>query len=111
MTPAVRFHLDEHVDPAIAHALRIRNIDVTTTREQGLAAASDLEQLAFARREGRVLVTHDRDFLGLAAQGCSHAGICYCHQHARSVSELIKSLSLLAFRVDPAEMIGHIEFL
>ena len=28
---AMRFHLDEHVDPAIAHGLRLRGIDVTTT--------------------------------------------------------------------------------
>ncbi len=111
MISALRFHLDEHVDPALAHALRIRNIDVTTTREQGLASATDIEQLAFASREGRVLVTHDADFLSLAAQGCSHAGICYCHQHARTVSELIKALSLLAFCVAPAEMKEHVEFL
>ena len=111
MTPSIRFHLDEHVNPAIADALRIRNIDVSTTILTWLSAASDEEQLAFAVRESRVLVTHDRDFLVLAARGVPHAGICYCHQHARSVSELIKTLSLLAYCVDAADMQNKVEFL
>ena len=111
MTPALRFHFDEHVDPAIADALRIRQIDVTTTIDAGLASASDEEQLAFALREGRVFVTHDRDLLVLASRGVPHAGICYSHQQQRTVGELIKMLSLLAFCVDAVEMQDHIEFL
>ena len=48
---AVRFHLDEHVDEAIALGLRRRGIDVSTTVEAGLMAATDLEHVQFARRE------------------------------------------------------------
>ena len=36
MADRIRFHLDEHVDPAIATALRRAGIDVTTTVEAGL---------------------------------------------------------------------------
>jgi hypothetical protein len=36
MADRIRFHLDEHVDPAIATALRRAGIDVTTTNEAGL---------------------------------------------------------------------------
>lgn len=111
MTPALRFHLDEHVNPAIADAWRIRGIDVTTTLEAGLTSASDDDQLAFAIRENRVLITHDQDFLVLAAKGRPHLGIGYCHQHTRTVGELIKALSLLAFCVEPAEIKDRIEFL
>ena len=111
MTPGIRFHLDEHVDPAIAGALRNRNIDVSTTHEAGLSSVTDEEQLAFALRDGRVLVTHDSDFLTLAARGTPHAGICYSHQHARSVSDLIKTLSLLAYCVEATDMQNRIEFL
>jgi hypothetical protein len=35
MADRIRFHLDEHVDPAIATALRRAGIDVTTTNEAG----------------------------------------------------------------------------
>ena len=63
MPRTIRFHLDENVNSAIATGLRGRGVDVTTTREAGLIAADDEEQLKFAKSEGRVVVTHDDDFL------------------------------------------------
>ncbi|MCU0983293.1 MAG: DUF5615 family PIN-like protein [Pirellulaceae bacterium] len=49
------------MDPAIAAGLRRRGVDVTTTVEEGLAGASDLEQLTYAAGRERVLVTRDTD--------------------------------------------------
>jgi hypothetical protein len=40
MTGRIRFHLDEHVASAVALGLRLRGIDVSTTAEEGLIAAS-----------------------------------------------------------------------
>lgn len=37
----MRFHLDEHVDHAIARGLRNRGIEVTTATDAGLLGASD----------------------------------------------------------------------
>ena len=37
MADRIRFHLDEHVDPAIATALRRAGVNVTTTIESGSA--------------------------------------------------------------------------
>lgn len=76
-TERIRFHLDENVDPVIAIALRRYGIDVTTTVEAGLRTADDESQLAFAKRESRVVVTHDDDFLRLAARDADHPGIAY----------------------------------
>lgn len=70
----LRFHLDENVDPAVADGLQRRGVDVTTCQESGLLEAPDDRQLAFAVAEGRVLITHDEDFLALAKAGVSHAG-------------------------------------
>ena len=58
----LRFHLDEHIDSAIADGLRRRGIDVTTTAEAGLRGAGDEAHVAFALSEGRVVVTNDADF-------------------------------------------------
>ncbi|MEH1801781.1 MAG: DUF5615 family PIN-like protein [Nostoc sp.] len=63
MTQKIRFHLDENVSDAIAKGLRRRGIDVTTTSETGLIAASDGEQLYFAMSQNRVIFTHDDDFV------------------------------------------------
>ncbi|MGH7130229.1 MAG: DUF5615 family PIN-like protein, partial [Planctomycetaceae bacterium] len=76
----IRFHLDEHIDAAVAEGLRHRGIGVTTTVETGLSGADDEAHLAFALNEHRVVMTHDDDFLVLHAAGTPHAGIAYCHQ-------------------------------
>lgn len=86
----MRFHLDEHVDPAIAHGLRRRGIDVTTTIEAGLLSAADDSHLEFARSEGRVIFTNDADFLRFASSNLDHPGIAYCPRHARSLGHIVR---------------------
>ena len=111
MTERIRFHLDEHVDPDVARALRRYGIDVTTTVEAGLRTQSDLAQLEFATREQRVLVTHDADFLRLADRVPPHAGIAYSTRTTRSLGEMIRSLILIYEILTPEELIGRIEYL
>jgi predicted nuclease of predicted toxin-antitoxin system len=70
----IKYHLDEHIDAAVAAGLRLRGVDVTTTVEQELQGASDLQQLAFAHAQGRVLVTCDSDFIVLSKERRRAAG-------------------------------------
>lgn len=111
MAERVRFHLDEHVDPAIASALKRHGVDVTTTVEAGLRTRSDKEHLAFARATGRVIMTHDTDFLRLASLTTEHPGIVYCHKTALSVGEIVRGLILVYEVLTPEEMRGRVEFL
>jgi predicted nuclease of predicted toxin-antitoxin system len=107
----IRFHLDEHVDPDIARALRRHSIDVSTTVEAGLRTKSDEAQWEFAFQEGRVLVTHDADFLRMADLNEEHPGIAYCDQTARTMGEIIRTLILLYEVLTREEMTGKVEFL
>src|SRR5690606_18050728 len=111
MPTSLRFHLDEHVSPAVAEGLRRRGIDVTTTDDVGLKGAYDDEQLAFALREGRVLVTHDRDFPRRHAAGAQHAGIAYCFQRKHSVGNLVHVLLLMTDCLTAEDMHGALEYL
>ena len=111
MSERIRFHLDEHVHPAIADGLERRGLDATTTEQAGLISASDDEQLAFTLANHRVFVTHDADFLRIHQQGVPHAGIAFCRQGNRSIGELLRSLVLLWEHLTPAEFSGHVEFL
>jgi len=111
MPGKIRFHLDEHVHPAIAAGLRNRGVDVTTTLEVGLSSADDEDHVAFARSEHRVIVTHDDDFLTLHSRHVAHAGIAYCHQQSRSIGDLLRALLLLHECLTPEEMQGRVEFL
>jgi len=65
----IRFHLDEHLARLVAQALRQYGVDVTTPSDVDLLSADDAGHLAFADSEGRVMVTHDDDFLRLHAEG------------------------------------------
>ena len=111
MASRVRFHLDEHVDSAVARALRGYGVDVTTTVEAGLRMATDDEQMAYVVRECRVLITHDADFLRLTAEHRDHPGIAFCDRSKRSVGDIIRSLLLIYEVLAPGEMVGRVEFL
>ena len=111
MPERIKFHLDEHVDPDVARALRRYGIDVTTTIGAGLRSQSDLVQLDFARRGQRVLVTHDADFLRLTEQSLQHTGIAYGARVSRSLGEMIRSLILIYEVLTPDEMMNRVEYL
>ncbi|WP_404789437.1 DUF5615 family PIN-like protein [Altericista sp. CCNU0014] len=107
----IRFHLDENVSNAIAAALRRMEIEVSTTPETKLLGQSDEAQLEFAQAEGRVIVTHDDDFLKIASVQTNHPGIAYCRKDAKSVGDIVKQLALIYEVLTPEEMRGQVEFL
>lgn len=111
MTRAIRFHLDENANLAIASGLRQRGIDVTTTKDAGLIGASDAEQLDYARREGRVIFSQDADFLTMAATTAEHAGIAYARKGKRSIRQVIDQLELIHSVLTMEDMQGHVEYL
>ena len=110
-TSIIRFHLDEHIDPAIAAGLRRRGIDVTTTIDAGLIQASDHKQLAYALAEQRTIVTRDTDFLRLAAGGMSHAGIVFIGPASRTIGAVVQSLSRLHRTRTAEELVNHVEYI
>jgi uncharacterized protein with PIN domain len=107
----IRFHLDEHVDHDIARGLRLRGIDVTTTTDAGLLGSNDLDQLAYALRDNRVLITNDAGFLKRARSGVTHAGIAYCAPGSRSIGDIVRYLCLMHDCMSDDEMRDRVEYL
>lgn len=105
----MRFHLDEHIHPAIAAALRRRGIDVTTTNEVGLSGAPDPAHIEFARDPARVIVASDADFLSLARSGAHHSGIVWCNP-SRTIGQIVEFLLLVDACLREDGMIDHVEF-
>ena len=109
---AIKFYLDEMISPNVATGLRLRGIDVLTVKEAGSLSKRDEEQLDFATREGRVLVTMDDDYLALHSQGVPHAGIAYIAQNRKvGIGELVQRLQLVYEVLEPQELRGSVEFL
>ena len=111
MAERIRFHLDEHIDPDIASALRRHGIDVTTTVEAGLRSADDDAQFEFANSQRRVIVTDDADFLRLAATYSRHHGIVVCHRTQKSTRQIIRGLIMIHEVLSPDEIAGRTEYL
>lgn len=110
MGEPVCFYLDEHIPSAVAEGLRQRGIDVRTLVEADRLGARDEEHLAHAREEGLVLVTHDDDFLRLAAEGASHAGIVYVPRR-RSIGHVVRGLVRIARTSSKKDLRIQIKFL
>jgi len=65
----ITFYLDEDLSPKIALILRKNGIEAVSAHEVKMVAASDREQLEFAAREKRCLITRNRnDFIRLTQQ-------------------------------------------
>jgi predicted nuclease of predicted toxin-antitoxin system len=58
-----RFLLDEDIDPSLAPVMRDLGWNVYTAAEAGLRGHPDENVLAHAKREDRVLLTHDDGYL------------------------------------------------
>jgi hypothetical protein len=110
MVERARYYFDEHMAAAVAKGLRRRGIDVLTLPEADMLGASDEDHFAFARDAGRTIVTHDADFLRLAARTTDHAGVVYAPQ-GRSIGDLIRGLVVIADVLGAEGMRGHVEFL
>jgi Domain of unknown function (DUF5615) len=111
MPKTIRFHLDENCDAAIAAGLQLHGVDVTTTADAGLGGAIDEEHVAFGLADGRVIFTHDSDFVILHHTGIMHAGISYCHQQRHSLGEVIRRLVLIWEVYETDEFRNHLEYL
>jgi predicted nuclease of predicted toxin-antitoxin system len=84
-------------------------IDVTTAVEQGMLGWRDEQHIAWARREGWVLVTDDTDFLAFASRSEDHAGIVFCRRSRHTMGEIIRFLRLVHDVMEPQELAGRIE--
>ncbi len=82
---------------------------MTTSPQLGMRAAKDEDQLAYALRENRVLITHDQDFLVLNSKGVEHAGIVHCQMRRRGIGQLMRKIEKLA--ADEADLHNRVVYL
>ena len=85
-----RLYANENFPKPVVEALRVLGYEVLTTAEAGRAdqEVPDDEVLAFAKNEGRcVLTLNRRDFIRLHRLDSNHAGIIVCTFDAAFVAQ------------------------
>lgn len=105
------FYLDENVPTEVSRQLALSGIDALSVRDLGELGAGDPDHLLRATRLGRVLCSHDQDFLRLAAEGIEHAGIAFGRQRDASIGGWVRALRSLHARFSSAEAHHRVFFL
>ncbi len=107
----IRFYLDENLSPVIGEQLVKHGIDAISARDLDTLGDSDFNHLQRATEMGRVLCTHDQDFLAMAAEGMSHAGIAFGEHFGSTFGGWVKALRQHHAIITSEEMIDQVKFL
>jgi predicted nuclease of predicted toxin-antitoxin system len=86
---------DENINPEVTEFLRKTGLDVESVSEQGKFGLSDTEVLRQATEAGRVILTHDSDFGGMAVFGAKFIGIVYLRPGHIRADFTIKTLEAI----------------
>ena len=86
---------DENVHPEVIEFLRKAGLDVDSIAVQGNFGLSDSEVLQQATEAGRIVLTHDSDFGGLALMGAKFVGIIYLRPGHIRADFTIKTLEAI----------------
>lgn len=102
----MRFLFDQSTDRRLVSYLRGQGHDVTIVASDHPASLPDVEVLAIARHEQRILVTEDRDFGELVFHHHEpHTGVLYLRL---SAMELEQKIARLAYALERhASEMGH----
>jgi len=110
----ISLYLDEHIQLALADALRVRGVDVLTTQEAGNIGIDDVGQLIFGAENKRSLFSYNKRHFArihyewMAAKR-QHAGIILSDQLAIGV--ILHRLMRLYFTLSAEDMKDRLEFL
>ncbi|MBC8100193.1 MAG: DUF5615 family PIN-like protein [Armatimonadetes bacterium] len=107
----LRFYLDENMPVAIATQLVSRGIDVVTVRDLAALGESDARHLQRAAEMGRVLCTHDHDYIQLASTGINHSGIVFGQQDKHHIGTWVNALELMHAIYTADDLINTVEYL
>lgn len=112
---SVGIYTDVHIPRPIVIGLRLRGVDVLTAQEDGMGEAEDSRILDRAAELGRIVFTHDDDFLREASRrfnsGESFCGVVFARQLNAPIGRCIEDLELIAKAVDGSDLANQIEFI
>ncbi|MCY4017950.1 MAG: DUF5615 family PIN-like protein [Chloroflexi bacterium] len=107
----LRFFLDENMPVELANQLNQRGIDTLTVRDIERLSENDPTLLTVATADGRVLCTHDQDYVEIAKTGVEHAGIVIVPGEYEDIGVMVNYFRLLHGVYGVEEMLNRVEYL
>jgi len=107
------FYMDHQFNSHVTRGLRARGVDVLTAYDDGASRIADDLLLTRATHLNRILVTHDKGFLRLAAElqqsEIPFTGIAFVVQKSLNIGNAIEYLELIAHTMTAEEMLNRVE--
>jgi len=111
----IALYMDEHIRRAITIGLRLRDVDILTVQEDGLAGTPDPILLDRATELGRIMFSQDQDFLIEAnrrqAEGIYFSGVIYASQLSLSIGDCVGELEIIAKASEPEDLANLVLYL
>ena len=101
----MKFLLDQDVYAITAGFLRSLGHDIITAYQLGLAQAEDTELLNEAQRQGRIMVTRDRDYGGLVFVAQRSSAVIYLRITPATISAVHNELAQILTRYPETELL------
>jgi len=112
---SIALYMDENVHRAITVGLRLREVNVLTTQEDGRSNTPDAVVLDRAAELQRVLFSQDEDLLAEAkyrqTEGIPFAGVVYAHQLRVTIGVCVRDLELIAKAAEMEDLANRVEYL
>lgn len=104
----IKIYADENVERSVVFSLKERGFDITSVNMEGRKGLPDKEQLDFANENGRVILTHDPDFVKICEKE-EHHGILFIPKR-RKPSEIAKRVVRILEVLDSEDLENEVVF-
>ncbi|MDY6789132.1 MAG: DUF5615 family PIN-like protein [Candidatus Nanohaloarchaea archaeon] len=105
-----KFLADEHIDRPSVESLKKKGIDIEIVQDIGKKGSPDREILKYAKRQDRVIISRDADFLVLDQEGKDHAGIIFLARPL-DIGDIIRQVEKIHLLYDGEELEDRVVFL
>lgn len=106
----IRFYLDENIDKSVAEQLRYWGVDAVSVHDLELQGDDDENHLQRATEMGRVLCTHDTDFIRLAGETTEHTGIIFAPHYQANIGGWVRALRAIHARKTVDDLKGLLTY-
>ncbi|MBI4020529.1 MAG: DUF5615 family PIN-like protein [Candidatus Aenigmarchaeota archaeon] len=108
MATEIRFLADEHIDLPAFQKLKLRGVDIISVIETNLRSSPDREILEFANKNGRAVITMDKDFIVLSSS-VPHKGIIFLTRRL-DTGDIIREVEKLLLVYKPHEIANSVVY-